>query len=770
MDRNHPVHVSETMANNDDNTPNDKEFNMATAENPDTIDLDLTTPATEAAVSAEDESSFADFLDLDLPTTPKEPQLPAFVVAVLTAIRAIVVGATLASCKAAIDALAAAIEPARSWAEGPNKDAVRTAKEAKLVEIRAIERRLRTEQEQLQAQLRASMNAAPPPSTVEQAIPVVQAAPAPAEPKRLNANYAKIVKGDLRGEWGICVYDGVPKKGDIVLAHRRSGAAQAKQITQVLYTSPYGVVCDGIDFVEPKAPKATKTAKVTTQPTTAPTASTPAPTPLITAAMNEPNLFSQDAPFVTTPPTSNTGTLGEALGAIADEGQDIANAAVIGSQAEGVRRGVGFSSAAGYIQALAQGVKQHTADEYKRILRSQFNMPQVEINALPVVILTDMGNANAPSKLVTHTPTTGKHVGEMTREEARAHLAAHSPAAAAKAKKEAEEAKARELADSLQITAIAGLVASGEGLMVSPGPAQQAVALPHDNLRETLESIGRGDLLPKVKSNKSQFGQIMTEFNGNGLKSWAVTRQAVREKGDKWPADVTSRWVVMQLDGSASLGSAGDKLVVAELHRDDTVTFVGGTEALRARVKSEFVARTNEKTLDTTYLRSWFVSTLHKEFHAIANGGFLLVPGTKEQTTPCAAFIAAVEPLMGRSIGVGEAVNTHSMCGNIVRTLDGDIAKVQKDYDLACKVAGEQARKAAAKEGLDEAGQNKAAERATPSVEVAGRLLKELNAVKVRVEGYAPMLLDKIEPLRVKIRALDETLFKLSGFVELELD
>lgn len=735
---------------------------MATAENPNTTDTNL-----------DDGKSFADFLDLDLPTTPKEPQLPAFVVVVLNAIRAIVVGTTLTSCEAAFNALAAAIGPAKGWAEGPNKDAVRTAKEAKLVEIRAIERRLRREAEtaaeaakvgptqaELQHALAQSMGILPsaepaaPAHTVEQPIPVVTepSTPVPAQPKRNNANFTKIQKGPLRGEWGICVYDGAPKVGDIVVAHRRSNAtSQLKQITEVLYTSPYGIVCDSVDYKEPKAarqPLANSPAHHMAQQTA---------TPIAAESAQE--------------PANNTGTLGEALGAIADEGQHIANAPVIGSQAQGVRRGVGFSTAEGYVQALAQGVKQRTADEYKRILRSQFNMPQVEINALPVTILPEtMGDANVPSKLVTHTPTTGKHVGEMTREEARAHLAANSPAAQALAKKAAEEAKARELADSLQITAIAGLVASGEGLLVSPGPAQQAVALPHDDLRETLESIGRGDLLPKVKSNKSQFGQIMTEFNGNGLKSWAVTRQAVREKGDKWPADVTSRWVVMQLDGSASLGSAGDKLVVAELHRDDTVTFVGGTEALRARVKSEFVARTNEKTLDTTYLRSWFVSTLHKEFHAIANGGFLLVPGTKDQTMPCAAFIAAVEPLMGRSIGVGEAVNTHSMCGNIVRTLDADIGKVQKDYDLACKVAGEQARKAAAKEGLDEAAQTKAAERATPSVEVAGRLLKELNAVKVRVEGYAPMLLDKIEPLRVKMRALDETLFKLSGFVELELD
>jgi len=737
---------------------------MATANTPtDVIDLDLAPPAVNAA--PDDESSFADFLDMGEPTTPKGPQFPAFVLAILATIRAIVVGTTRASCDAAFAALVAAIEPARGWAEGPNKDAVRTAKEAKLVEIRAIERRLRREAElallddpqpqptqaELQHALAQSMGVLPaqtppaPAHTVEQPIPVVTPVkPAP----RLNANATKIQKGELRGEWGVCVYDGNPKVGDIVVKHLRSGVNKLVQITQVLYTSPYGIVCDSVDYKEPKAPKA-----ATQQPL--PT------TPIVAESAQEP----------TQTPPSNTGTIGEALGAIADEGQGIANAPVIGSQAQGVRRGVGFSTAEGYIQALAQGVKRHTAEQYKQILRSQFKMEEHDIGSLVVTILPEsMGDANAPSRLVTHTPTTGKHVGEMTREEARRHLASLSPAMQAKAKKEAEEAKARELADSLKVTAIAGLVASGEGLLVCPGEAQQTVALPHDELRETLESIGRGDLTPKVKSNKAQFGRIMTEFNGNGLKSWAVTRQAVKDKGDKWPADVTSRWVVMQLDGSANLGSAGDKLVVAELHRDDTVTFVGGTEALRARVKSEFIARTGEKTLDTTYLRTWFLSTLGKEFHAVKNGGFYLVPGTKEQTMPCAAFIAAVEPLMGRSIGVGEAVNTHSMCANIVRTLDGEIAAVQKDYDNCCKVAAEAARKAAAEEGLDEAAQAKAAERATPSDVVAGRLLKELNAVKVRVEGYAPMLLDQIEPLRVKMRALDEVLFKLSGFVELELD
>lgn len=82
-------------------------------------------------------------------------------------------------------------------------------------------------------------------------------------------------------------------------------------------------------------------------------------------------------------------SLEQALGGIVDEAEHNAKAKPLGSQRDGVRRGVGFSSAAGYIEALRLGVKRRTAEEYKRTLVSTYRMPQAAVDALPVNLLRE---------------------------------------------------------------------------------------------------------------------------------------------------------------------------------------------------------------------------------------------------------------------------------------------------------------------------------------------------------------------------------------------
>lgn len=62
-----------------------------------------------------------------------------------------------------------------------------------------------------------------------------------------------------------------------------------------------------------------------------------------------------------------------------------------GSLRDGTLRGVGYSSAQGYIDALARGVKQSTADEYKRILRGTYGMISAVVDAFPCAVMDEFG-------------------------------------------------------------------------------------------------------------------------------------------------------------------------------------------------------------------------------------------------------------------------------------------------------------------------------------------------------------------------------------------
>lgn len=79
--------------------------------------------------------------------------------------------------------------------------------------------------------------------------------------------------------------------------------------------------------------------------------------------------------------------LADALDGIGAEAGKNAAAKPIGSIKDGTRRYTGFSTAQGYIDALARGVKRGTADQYKRTLVSQYRMSQAEVDQLPVEYL-----------------------------------------------------------------------------------------------------------------------------------------------------------------------------------------------------------------------------------------------------------------------------------------------------------------------------------------------------------------------------------------------
>ncbi len=140
---------------------------------------------------------------IELDPLPEAEALPASVMAVIMAIRAIVAF----PYDIAFEALAALIAPIRQWPEGSHKAAVRAAKDAKLAEM---------------YQARAASQRQAMPVTQAEAPQAPQAQPTP----RL-ASWARIRSGQFAGAWGARIPSGrqYVRVGDVVRVEGSRGAS-----------------------------------------------------------------------------------------------------------------------------------------------------------------------------------------------------------------------------------------------------------------------------------------------------------------------------------------------------------------------------------------------------------------------------------------------------------------------------------------------------------------------------------------------------------------
>jgi hypothetical protein len=516
------------------------------------------------------------------------------------------------------------------------------------------------------------------------------------------------------------------RPGDRIVLTRRNGATQAYYVGELLHTNyrVQGQAGTLVSFTD-AAPVAA--------PVAAPAAALDAPAPV----------------------ASDASTIGGALGDIA--AASAAPRPTSGSLADGTMRGVGFSSADGYVQALANGTKRATADMYLSTLRAQYHYTPEQIAALTVTIIAESSLPVGAG--ITHTPAAGRSVADMTRAEARAHFQQQSPAAQAKIKAAAELHIAEEHAGELQSLAIAGLVAEGDGLIVSGGHAQRGVVVPRADVVAALDAIGRAELAPRVKTSKAQFGEVMGRLGGGALHA----RAAKKRNSTDWPADVSARWIVSRLDDAATLGSAGDKELIAELIEVDSgaeVRFVGGSTELRERVVAAFAERTGAQTYNPGDLHDWLrYRVLQHTYSAVEYGGFWWAPGGQARKDEIRTVINAVLPLMGRVIAIGEAANKASMSGGITDTLRAEIATVRAAYERNVAAVAKAASEKAAKEGLGLADQELAARRASITSDVAANRLRDLDKVAIRVAGFAELLGPALHaPLRTAVDELRTTL------------
>lgn len=665
----------------------------------------MSDPATPIPAPSEESDRFA-LLDLDGgPTAAGE--LPPWAASAIKAL------ATATS----IDQIAAAIEAAKREPESIAKAAVRSAKDAAVARVRAARAALLVTLQLVWFQLWGFLgNAAGMPQHAAGAVALVQAKPALAAalaaPTALNSAPLRGTYSKLRGgEWGGRIAIPVGRDalvGDRVLITRKSGATQAHIITQVWW-------CDGGAALVSlgDAPPVTNN----------PPATVRQPIPVVAAA-----------PVAVAPETSTPIS----FASIAAESSANASVASAGSMAGGQLAGVGFTSAAGYVTALANGVKAATAESYKSTLRSRYSYTDEQIAALTVTIIPE---ASLPVGAgITHGPASSDAGIAALR--ARTRLSRHGRQAVQEL-----QTSVRTTLASAQL--IAGLITDASLLQWSwVGGGETTRGRVVEALPETMK-----DLAPGSPSAVRYAGDAVDSMRSREYDT-------ARLPSNDLPDGVKARWIVgRKLTGAnVAAGAAyGEALLVVSLHDDDTLTF-DGQASLAAAVRTRYDRSTAHETLRSDVLTAWLGSVLKRAFYAVKRGAAWYVPAAIQ--SEARQLCDAIAPLWGdhETITVTSATDVTRVLANGIRD---EITKFSRDVEADILDAQERARVKAGKEGLDP---EIAARRATLTVATAAKLIKQGATVAARLNGYSgPLPEATITELRGALTAAQKRLADFGG-------
>lgn len=306
-----------------------------------------------------------------------------------------------------------------------------------------------------------------------------------------------------------------------------------------------------------------------------------------------------DAANSVSSPTTLTADLA-AIGA-----QASANASVqgIGSMAGGQLRGVGFSSRAGYITALRNGVPAHTYQSYLTTLRSQFGMTSADINALELP--GPMLASDRPVGVgVVHAPT-GPSVFDRPKAE-RAFIVGPST--------DVVEPAAPTKLEHGQL--IAGATAEGHGVLVGWRGER---TLTRGALVGALESLDLAEWAADATSARAQAGRAIGILGVNGY----VVR--VERRPANAAANVT-HWSVGAVNHTSAIGEQfGTTLMRAQLTSTGQL-FTDGDETLGARVREDFKARVAAEVYQAADVTAWLGGILRSEYTAVRFGVGWYVP------------------------------------------------------------------------------------------------------------------------------------------------
>jgi hypothetical protein len=449
----------------------------------------------------------------------------------------------------------------------------------------------------------------------------------------------------------------------------------------------------------------------------------------------------------------DSGTTLEAdLTTIAAQGTANALGQASGSLAAGTMRGVGFSNAQGYVTALANGVKQGTADLYKRTLASTYAYTAEQIAALTITIIPEGDLPVSMNPVVIDARVNGviPVFNRATRQAQQAALPTQTTT---------PETTAIQAAITPG-TLIANLLQDRSGKIYLVGRSdRRATHRTRTELVAALSTVARADLAPRLKTSKAQFGEVMRGLNAPGLRmrAWNVTRRDVQKAGQEWPADLASRWCVGVLDGTDALGSLGEKVLIADLLVNNEIRFTGGNDAMHQKVNEAFSARIGEEVYNATDVLNWFRRMMQDEYHTVSVASGIFVPGNAEQTATVSAMVAALRPVMSRSIVEIDAVTGQGLLMGLAEGLADEVSEIAEAFDTAQEKARDRDRakllKATPNASQDEI--DLAMARAVVLPEAAATFVRRLNDKTDRVTGYEFMIgTDLVKPVRAAIAAL----------------
>jgi len=426
-----------------------------------------------------------------------------------------------------------------------------------------------------------------------------------------------------------------------------------------------------------------------------------------------------------------------------------------GSLTDGTMRGVGFSSAEGYVTALANGVPAHTAESYKRTLASQYGFTTEQIAALTVNVIAQ-NNLPVGTGTIVAPPEGTLNVFQQRRVDAglapNARMRAPVHATITTPTPTVPEID-RGILPREQI--LRDLAEQSPGTLITVARAQRrATHVPRSVIANALAGTEFADMAPRVKSDKRQFGEVMRGLNSQEFRTWAITRRDVQKTGQEWPESLVARWCMGALDGSDQLGTLGEKVLIADLLDNGEIRFTGGSDVLRQKVIDAFAQRMGEAILTATDLLTWFRDRVLPEFfHAFDCAGAIYVPGNPERLE---RFLALVSPHMSRRITLWDMVSGKKLSDSLMQGLIQMLDEIEADYGTDCEKAVEREQNKVRKQNPDHTDEDLAlaARRAVVLPERAGTYLRRLNDAQCYLDGLKKLLGDDTASIRARLTGI----------------
>lgn len=306
-----------------------------------------------------------------------------------------------------------------------------------------------------------------------------------------------------------------------------------------------------------------------------------------------------------------------------------ANAATVsgGSLREGARAYVGFTSADGYIRALANGVKAATATEYKRTLVQRYGYTEAAAAALPTTIIPELPVVEG-ARLIVHEPRN----------------AALHEAQARKANNTKELTIVPDVQpERVRLThgnVVAGAVAEGNGILThwnGEGPLSRAT------VTELATAAGLDpSWLPKAKSAETQAHHAVTQVAREFKLDAKREKKTHKDAGAAYDA----RWRVTDPStaGNDAGQSAGSIALVVTLN-DGVLSFSGTTE-IAEKIEAAYKDLTGREVLQAGHVTSWLGNEVIRDrLGGVKYGGCWYVPAATRAAAE--KIIAAFAPAWG---------------------------------------------------------------------------------------------------------------------------